>query len=50
MYEFFEKNSLYLVLIIALIIWIGIFSYLYRLDTRIKKLETKLKENNKSYE
>lgn len=44
MYEFFEKNSLYLVLIIALIIWIGVFSYLYRLNNKIKKLETELKE------
>jgi len=46
MYEFLEKNSLYLVLIIALIIWVGIFAYLYKLGKRIKNLEKKLKENN----
>lgn len=47
MYEFLEKNSLYLVLIIALIIWGGIFIYLYKLGKRVTDLETKLKENNR---
>jgi CcmD family protein len=37
--EFLEKNSYYVVLIITLIIWIGIFSYLMSMDKRIKKLE-----------
>ncbi|MGB9697156.1 MAG: CcmD family protein [Ignavibacteria bacterium] len=46
MYEFLEKNSLYLVLIIALIIWTGIFIYLYKLGKKITNLEIKLKENN----
>jgi CcmD family protein len=40
LYDFLEINSLYVVLIICLIIWIGIFSYLWKLDKRIKKLET----------
>ena len=39
--EFLEKNSYYVVLIITLIIWIGIFSYLMAMDKRIKKLEKK---------
>jgi CcmD family protein len=43
MYDFFEKNAMYIVLLIALIIWIGLFFYMFRLDKRIKKLE---KENN----
>jgi CcmD family protein len=43
MYDFLEKNAMYIVLLIALIIWIGLFLYMFRLDSRIKKLE---KEKN----
>lgn len=39
--EFLEKNSYYVVLIITLIIWTGIFTYLMAMDKRIKKLEKK---------
>ena len=39
MYDFLEKNAMYIVLLIALIIWIGLFFYMFRLDKRIKKLE-----------
>ena len=39
--EFLEKNSYYVVLIITLIIWAGIFGYLISMDKRIKKLEKK---------
>jgi CcmD family protein len=39
MYDFLEKNSLYVVMFILLAIWVGIFVYLFRLDKRIKKLE-----------
>lgn len=39
MYEFLAGHELYIVLVIVLICWIGIFSYLYRLDKRIKFLE-----------
>jgi CcmD family protein len=39
--EFLEKNSYYVVLIITLIIWVGIFGYLMAMDKRIKKLEKK---------
>ena len=31
----------YIVLIVVLVIWIGIFFYLLRLDNKIKKLEKK---------
>jgi CcmD family protein len=41
MYDFFETNSIYVVLIIVLIIWIGIFGYLRSMDKQIKNLETK---------
>ena len=41
MMEFLEKNSYYVVLIITLIIWVGIFGYLMSMDKRVKKLEKK---------
>jgi CcmD family protein len=39
MYDFLEKNALYIVLLIALIIWIGLFFYIFRMDKKLKKLE-----------
>ena len=39
MMEFLEKNSYYVVLIIMLIIWAGIFAYMMSMDKRVKKLE-----------
>ncbi|MBS1516545.1 MAG: CcmD family protein [Bacteroidetes bacterium] len=41
LYDFLETNSLYIVLLIVLIIWVGIFGYLRSLDKKIKKLEEK---------
>jgi CcmD family protein len=41
MMEFLEKNSYYVVLIIMLIIWAGIFAYMMSMDKRVKKLEQK---------
>lgn len=38
LYSFLDQHSLYVVLIIVLVIWAGIFLYLYRLDKRISKL------------
>ncbi|MCX7833696.1 MAG: CcmD family protein [Ignavibacteria bacterium] len=43
--NFLDCNSLYSVLIIAIIVWLGIFLYIYRLHKRIKNLEKKF--NNK---
>jgi CcmD family protein len=42
MYEFLEKNSIYLVLVIALIVWLSVFGYLLRLDMKLKKIEDEL--------
>ncbi len=42
MYEFLSQNALYIVLLIVLICWIGIFSYLWRLDRKISRLEDQL--------
>jgi hypothetical protein len=37
--EFLEKNPLYVVAIIATVIWLGFFYFLMRLDKRVSKLE-----------
>ena len=39
MFEFLNQNPLYVVLVVVLVIWAGIFSYLWRLENRLKKLE-----------
>ena len=39
LYDFLETNSMYVVLLIVLIIWIGIFVYLWGLDKKVKKME-----------
>jgi len=39
LFEFLTQNSLYVVLIIVLAVWIGIYGYLLRLETKIKNLE-----------
>ncbi|MDX9758491.1 MAG: CcmD family protein [Bacteroidota bacterium] len=39
MYEFLEQNSIYVVMLIVLMIWTGLFVYLFRIDRRIKELE-----------
>lgn len=38
-YNFFADNQLYVVLAIALVIWFGIFVYIFRIDKKLKKLE-----------
>ncbi|HSP88772.1 MAG TPA: CcmD family protein [Ignavibacteriaceae bacterium] len=40
--EFLEKNAIYIVMIIVLIVWIGIFFYLVNLDKRIKSVEKEI--------
>jgi CcmD family protein len=47
-FDFLEKNSIYIVLIIVLLVWIGIFSFLLNLDKRIKNVEKELKEEAKN--
>lgn len=42
--QFFEQNSEYLVFIISLVIWIGIFMFQLKIDRNISKLES---ENTK---
>ncbi|MCB2204974.1 CcmD family protein [bacterium] len=39
MYEFLEQNAIYVVMLIVLMIWTGLFVYLYRIDKKVKELE-----------
>jgi len=45
--QFFSQNAIYVVLIIVLLVWIGIFGYLYALDKRIKTIENETKGHKK---
>ncbi len=38
LYSFLDEHSLYVVLIIVLVIWAGIFTYLFRLDKKVNEL------------
>jgi len=44
--ELLEKNAIYIVMIIVLIVWIGIFLYLLNLDKRIKNVEKEIGEKS----
>ncbi|HCV41874.1 MAG TPA: CcmD family protein [Bacteroidetes bacterium] len=39
MFDFLNQNSLFVVLTIALVVWLGIYLYLFRIDAKLKKLE-----------
>jgi CcmD family protein len=39
MYEFLSSNGQYVVLVITLIIWVGLFAYIYSLDRKISDIE-----------
>ena len=39
MFEFLNQNSLFVVLTIALVVWLGVYLYLFRIDGKLKKLE-----------
>ncbi|MGA9116335.1 MAG: CcmD family protein [Bacteroidota bacterium] len=39
MSEFLAFHAQYVVLIVALIVWLGVFLYLFRLDRRVRHLE-----------
>ena len=45
LYQFLQNNAIYIVMIIVLIVWTGIFLYLYNLDKRIKNIENEFKSN-----
>ena len=39
MYEFLEQNAIYVVMLVVLMIWTGLFFYLYRIDKQVKELK-----------
>lgn len=39
MYEFLEQNAIYVVMLVVLMIWTGLFIYLFRIDRQLKELE-----------
>ncbi|MEE9449672.1 MAG: CcmD family protein [Ignavibacteriaceae bacterium] len=43
--NFLSDNAIYIVLIIVLIVWTGIFLYMLSLDKRIKFVEKELSED-----
>lgn len=46
MEQFFHDNSIYIVLGIAMIIWIGLAVYLFAIDNKISKLEKVIEFKN----
>lgn len=43
---FLEDNSIYIVMFIVLVIWLGVFIYLNSLDKRLKNIESEIKEKS----
>jgi len=41
--QFLQDNAIYIVMIIVLIVWTGIFFYMLSLDKRIKNVEKEFK-------
>ncbi|MFA7325406.1 MAG: CcmD family protein [Candidatus Kapaibacterium sp.] len=50
MYNFLNDNSIYVVLVVALINWFGLFIYLMRTESKLNKLEKQISLNNSSAE
>jgi len=42
--SFLSNNSIYIVMLIVLVIWLGIFIFLWNTDKRLKQIEKELKE------
>lgn len=41
-FDFLQNNAIYIVMIIVLIVWAGIFFYLNNIDKRIKSVEKEI--------
>ncbi len=39
MLDFLSSHSLFIVLLVALVVWLGVFLYLMRIDKKLKDLE-----------
>ncbi len=46
-YQFLDQHSIFIVMIIVLIVWIGVFLYLNSLDKRLKQIEKEIKGDGK---
>lgn len=44
LYNFLSANAIYIVMIVVLIVWLGIFLFLISLDKRLKNFEKEFKE------
>lgn len=42
--EFLSQNSLYVILLIVLVVWFGIFGYLFTIERRIRQMEQQSKK------
>ena len=47
LYNFLQNNAIYIVMIIVLIVWAGIFFYMFALDKRLKSIEKELNGDKK---
>lgn len=47
LYSFLSNNGIYIVLIIVLIVWTGIFLYNLKLDKRLKLIEKEIEEGKR---
>lgn len=43
--DFLQNNAIYIVMIIVLIVWVGVFLYLWNLDKRLKNIEKEIGDN-----
>lgn len=44
LFNFLENNSIYIVMLIVLLVWLGIFTFVYTLDKKVKKLEERINQ------
>jgi len=47
LYDFLQNNAIYIVMIIVLIVWVGIFFYMFTLDKRLKSIEKEITGDKK---
>lgn len=47
LYQFLADNAIYIVMIIVLIVWAGIFFYMLNLDKRLKSIEKEISGDKK---
>jgi len=47
LYNFLQDNAIYIVMIIVLIVWVGIFFYMFALDKRLKSIEKEITGDKK---